>query len=93
MLKLKDYIDVLIPRGGASLIQNVLNNATVPVIETGTGICHIYIDRSADPSMVRSIALNAKTQRPSACNSIETLLVHEEYAIRELPSLTFFGRH
>ena len=87
MLKLKGYIDVLIPRGGASLIQNVLRNSSVPVIETGTGICHIYIDNSAEPSMARAIALNAKVQRPSACNSMETLLIHEEFAVRELPDL------
>ncbi len=87
MLKLKGYIDVLIPRGGASLIQNVLKNSSVPVIETGTGICHIFIDNSAEPSMARAIALNAKVQRPSACNSIETLLIHEEFAVRELPDL------
>jgi glutamate-5-semialdehyde dehydrogenase len=87
MLKLKGYIDVLIPRGGASLIQNVLRNSSVPVIETGTGICHIYIDNSAEPSMARDIALNAKVQRPSACNSMETLLIHEEFAVRELPDL------
>jgi glutamate-5-semialdehyde dehydrogenase len=87
MLKLNGYIDVLIPRGGAALIQNVVRNATVPVIETGAGICHTYIDISAQPEMARSIAVNAKAQRPSVCNAMETLLVHEAYAERGLPAL------
>jgi glutamate-5-semialdehyde dehydrogenase len=87
MLKLNGYIDVIIPRGGAALIQNVVKNATVPVIETGAGICHTYIDSSADPAMARDIALNAKVQRPSVCNSMETLLVHEAFAERELRAL------
>ncbi|KIL40045.1 gamma-glutamyl phosphate reductase [Gordoniibacillus kamchatkensis] len=87
MLKLNGYIDVLIPRGGASLIQNVVKNATVPVIETGAGICHTYIDDSANPEMAQNIALNAKVQRPSVCNAMETLLVHEAYAERELARL------
>jgi glutamate-5-semialdehyde dehydrogenase len=87
MLKLNGYIDVLIPRGGASLIQNVVKNATVPVIETGAGICHTFIDESADPRMAADIALNAKVQRPSVCNSMETLLVHEAFAAGELSNL------
>ncbi|MFC0214795.1 glutamate-5-semialdehyde dehydrogenase [Paenibacillus chartarius] len=87
MLRLNGLIDVLIPRGGASLIQNVVKNATVPVIETGAGICHTYIDQSARPDMARDIAINAKVQRPSVCNSMETLLVHADYAARELPAL------
>lgn len=87
MLKLNGLLDVLIPRGGASLIQNVVMNATVPVIETGAGICHTYIDDSADYEMALAIALNAKVQRPSVCNAMETLLVHEQFAERHLPSL------
>jgi glutamate-5-semialdehyde dehydrogenase len=87
MLKLNGLIDVLIPRGGASLIQNVVMNASVPVIETGAGICHTYIDASADPDMATRIAVNAKVQRPSVCNAMETLLVHEEYAKKHLAAL------
>ncbi|WP_195570866.1 glutamate-5-semialdehyde dehydrogenase [Paenibacillus sp. 1001270B_150601_E10] len=87
MLKLNGWLDVVIPRGGASLIQNVVQNATVPVIETGAGICHTYIDATANPEMAADIALNAKVQRPSVCNSMETLLVHQDYdqaAIQQL---------
>ncbi|GIQ65722.1 gamma-glutamyl phosphate reductase [Paenibacillus cisolokensis] len=80
MLKLNGLIDVIIPRGGASLIRTVVENATVPVIETGAGICHTYIDESADPDMASNIAFNAKVQRPSVCNAMETLLVHESFA-------------
>jgi glutamate-5-semialdehyde dehydrogenase len=87
MLKLNGLIDVLIPRGGSSLIQNVVKNATVPVIETGAGICHTYIDESADAGMAEEIAVNAKVQRPSVCNSMETLLVHEQFASKHLASL------
>ncbi|WP_019003818.1 glutamate-5-semialdehyde dehydrogenase [Cohnella laeviribosi] len=87
MLKLNGLLDVVIPRGGASLIQNVVQNATVPVIETGAGICHTYIDASANAEMAEAIALNAKVQRPSVCNSMETLLVHAEFAERGLPAL------
>lgn len=87
MLKLNGLLDVVIPRGGASLIQNVVQHATVPVIETGAGICHTYIDESADPDMAEAIAFNAKAQRPSVCNSMETLLVHEQYAERHLTGL------
>ncbi|MBR0485950.1 MAG: glutamate-5-semialdehyde dehydrogenase, partial [Oscillospiraceae bacterium] len=72
MMKLNGYLDVLIPRGGAGLIQAVVKQATVPVIETGAGNCHVYIDESALPEMAVSIADNAKTQRPSVCNAIET---------------------
>lgn len=79
MLKCKGLLDVIIPRGGASLIQNVVENATVPVIETGAGICHTYIAADADEQMAREIALNAKVQRPSVCNSMETLLIHKDY--------------
>ncbi|TVY09564.1 glutamate-5-semialdehyde dehydrogenase [Paenibacillus cremeus] len=84
MLKLNGLLDVLIPRGGASLIQNVVKNATVPVIETGAGICHTYIDASAQVVMALQIGLNAKVQRPSVCNSMETLLVHRAFAERHL---------
>jgi glutamate-5-semialdehyde dehydrogenase len=80
MMKLNGYIDVLIPRGGAGLIKSVVENSTVPVIETGAGICHLYVDESACLEMAVNIADNAKTQRPSVCNSIETVLVHEKIA-------------
>lgn len=87
LLKLNGLLDVIIPRGGHSLIQNVVQNATVPVIETGEGICHTYIDDEADPAKADPIVINAKVQRPSVCNAIETLLVHERYAAANLPSL------
>ncbi|PZE22617.1 glutamate-5-semialdehyde dehydrogenase [Paenibacillus xerothermodurans] len=87
MLKLNGLLDVLIPRGGHSLIQNVVRNASVPVIETGAGICHTYIDESAVYEMALQIAINAKVQRPSVCNSMETLLLHDSFAARYLPSL------
>lgn len=80
MLKLNGLLDVVIPRGGHSLIQNVINNATVPVIETGAGICHTYADNEADPAKVLRIAINAKAQRPSVCNSMETLLLQSNFA-------------
>ncbi|MCM3708230.1 MULTISPECIES: glutamate-5-semialdehyde dehydrogenase [Cytobacillus] len=79
MFKLNEYLDVLIPRGGAKLIRTVVENSTVPVLETGAGNCHIYIDESADKEMAVSIAVNAKTQRPSVCNACETILVHREW--------------
>ena len=87
MMRLNDYLDVLIPRGGAGLIQNVKNHATVPVIETGTGNNHVYIDKDANLEMAVKIAMNAKTQRPSVCNAIETLLVHKDVASEVLPIL------
>jgi glutamate-5-semialdehyde dehydrogenase len=87
MLKLSGVLDVVIPRGGQSLIQNVVNNATVPVIETGAGICHTYIDAEADAELAKRIAFNAKVQRPSVCNSMETLLVHEAFAREHLAAL------
>ncbi|WP_405079449.1 glutamate-5-semialdehyde dehydrogenase [Paenibacillus chitinolyticus] len=87
MLKLNGLLDVLIPRGGASLIQNVVKNATVPVIETGAGICHTFVDESAKPEMAEKIAINAKVQRPSVCNSMETLLVHRIHAEKHLSDL------
>lgn len=80
MMKLNGCLDVLIPRGGAGLIKAVMNQATVPVIETGVGNCHVYVDESADIDMAVSIADNAKTQRPSVCNAIESLLVHKNIA-------------
>lgn len=79
MFRLNDYLDVLIPRGGAKLIQTVVEQSTVPVLETGAGNCHIYIDESAAKEMAVSIAVNAKTQRPSVCNACETILVHREW--------------
>jgi glutamate-5-semialdehyde dehydrogenase len=87
MLKLNGLLDVVIPRGGAALIQNVVQNATVPVIETGAGICHTFIDESADVQMAAAIAFNAKVQRPSVCNAMETLLVHERFALIHLPEV------
>lgn len=87
MLTLNGLLDVIIPRGGRSLIQNVVQNATVPVIETGAGVCHTYLDATADTQMAEAITLNAKVQRPSVCNSMETLLVHANYAQAHLPSL------
>lgn len=85
LMKLTDYLDVLIPRGGANLIQTVLATATVPVIETGTGNCHIYVDKDAQLEMATSIVVNAKCQRPSVCNAAETLLIHREVASEFLP--------
>ncbi len=85
MMKLNGYIDVLIPRGGAGLISSVVKNATVPVIETGTGNCHIYVDESADLAMAVDILNNGKTQRPSVCNALESLLVSEKVAEEFLP--------
>lgn len=84
ILKLNGLIDVVIPRGGSSLIQHVVQHATVPVIETGAGICHTYIDETADLGMALAISLNAKVQRPSVCNSMETLLVSRRFADQHL---------
>lgn len=80
MMKLNDFIDVLIPRGGAGLIQAVVRNATVPVIQTGVGNCHVYVDKDADLEMAKNIVINAKTSRPSVCNAEEKLLIHEDIA-------------
>lgn len=88
MLKLNGVLDVVIPRGGHSLIRRVIENATVPAIETGAGICHTYLDESAQPELALRIAMNAKIQRPSVCNSMETLLVHDHYAAKHLADLT-----
>lgn len=79
LFHLKEYLDVLIPRGGKNLIDTVVSKATVPVIETGAGNCHIYIDESANVQMAKDIVLNAKTQRPSVCNAAESLLIHEKW--------------
>ncbi|MQL53825.1 glutamate-5-semialdehyde dehydrogenase [Desulfofundulus thermobenzoicus] len=87
MLKLNDLLDVLIPRGGAGLIRTVVQNATVPVIETGVGNCHVYVDEDADLKMARDIVINAKCQRPGVCNAMETLLVHRAVARELLPGL------
>ncbi|MDW8706209.1 glutamate-5-semialdehyde dehydrogenase [Streptococcus suis] len=87
LMTAKGKIDLLVPRGGAGLIQAVVENATVPVIETGTGICHVYVDKDADLDKALQIVVNAKTSRPSVCNSAEVLLVHEEIASQFLPRL------
>ncbi|MBE7050019.1 MAG: glutamate-5-semialdehyde dehydrogenase [Ruminococcaceae bacterium] len=80
LMKMNDYLDVLIPRGGAGLIKSVVENSTVPVIETGTGNCHIYVDKSADVNMAKDIIINAKTSRTSVCNAAESLLIHKDVA-------------
>ena len=85
LMRLTDYLDCLIPRGGAGLIRSVLENAQVPVIETGVGNCHVYVDESADLDMALEIVFNAKCQRPGVCNAMETLLVHQAVAERFLP--------
>ncbi len=87
LMQLSDYLDVLIPRGGAGLIKSVVANAKVPVIETGVGNCHVYVDESADIDMASSIIFNAKTSRPSVCNAIETVLVHKAIAEKALPKI------
>lgn len=87
MMRLNKYIDVLIPRGGAGLISAVVNNSTVPVIETGTGNCHTYVDKSADIAMAVNIVNNAKTSRPSVCNACESILVHKDIADEFLPAM------
>ncbi len=85
MMGLTDYLDVLIPRGGAGLIRSVVENSRVPVIQTGAGNCHVYVDEFADIPMAAEIIFNAKTQRPSVCNAIETILVHRNIAEKALP--------
>lgn len=87
LMKANGYVDVLIPRGGAGLIKSVIANATVPVIETGTGNCHIYIDETADLEMAVNITNNGKTQRPSVCNALESCLVHKSVAKEFLPMM------
>ena len=86
-MKLNTYVDVLIPRGGAGLIRSVVENSTIPVIETGTGNCHVYVDKDADLEMAVRIIFNAKTQRIGVCNACESLVVHREVAERFLPML------
>ena len=87
LMQLSEYLDVLIPRGGAGLIKSVVNNSKVPVIETGVGNCHVYVDDSADVKMAADIVFNAKTSRPSVCNAIETVLVHKDIADKALPAI------
>ncbi|SFC69025.1 glutamate-5-semialdehyde dehydrogenase [Clostridium uliginosum] len=87
MMRLNEYIDVLIPRGGAGLIQAVVKNATVPVIETGVGNCHVYVDAGADLEMAKNIVINAKTSRPAVCNAEEKLLVNKNVAEEFLPTI------
>lgn len=86
-MKLNEYLDVLIPRGGAGLIRSVVENATVPVIETGTGNCHVYVDASADPEMAVNIIINGKTQRIGVCNAVESVLIHEDAVASVMPAL------
>ena len=87
LMHLNDYLDVLIPRGGRGLIQRVVKTATVPVIETGAGNCHIYVDKDAQLNMAQAIVVNAKVQRPSVCNAAEKLLIHQDVAAAYLPVL------
>lgn len=87
MLKMNRYFDVIIPRGGAGLIKTVVENSTIPVIETGTGVCHTFVDASADLVMAEQIAFNAKVSRPAVCNAMETLLVHQGIAAQFLPGM------
>ncbi len=87
LMKLSEYLDVLIPRGGAGLINAVAENATVPVIKTGVGNCHVFVDASADLEMAVNIIDNGKTQRPSVCNAIETVLIHKDVAAKFLPMM------
>lgn len=94
LITANDYVDVVVPRGGKGLIQHVVKNATVPVIETGAGNCHLYIDLDADLKKAIDISVNAKIQRPSVCNAIETILVHKDIAKDYLPAMVkaFDGR-
>lgn len=87
MMRLNQYIDVLIPRGGRGLIQRVVQTASVPVIETGAGNCHVYVDRDADLAMATNIVVSAKVQRPSVCNAAEKLLIHRDVAAQYLPTI------
>lgn len=89
MTHMRGLLDVIIPRGGAGLIQHIVTNSTVPVIETGTGVCHTFVDETADFDMAIKIAVNAKTSHPSVCNAMETLLVHEAIAPEFLPKLSW----
>jgi glutamate-5-semialdehyde dehydrogenase len=86
LMKARGLVDLLVPRGGAGLIRTVVENSTVPVIETGTGNCHVFVDASADLDQALAITLNSKTRRTSVCNAAETLLVHQDVADRFLPA-------
>ena len=87
LIRMDRYVDVVIPRGGAGLIKMVVQNSSVPVIQTGVGVCHTFVDENADLVMAREIAFNAKVSRPSVCNAMETLLVHEKIAADFLPAM------
>ena len=87
LMRLRAYVDLLIPRGGRGLIRSALDHATVPVLQTGEGVCHIYVDKAADADMAREVTVNAKTSRPSVCNAAECLLVHRDIAGRVLPDI------
>ena len=87
LMELRGYVDLLIPRGGAGLIRAVVENAKVPVIETGAGTCHVYVDRAADPDMAARILFNAKTSRPSVCNAAECVLIHKDIAQAFIPKM------
>ena len=87
LMRLRAYVDLLIPRGGRGLIRSALDHAAVPVLQTGEGVCHIYVDKAADADMAREITVNAKTSRPSVCNAAECLLVHRDIAGRVLPDI------
>ena len=87
LMKRKDFLDVLIPRGGAGLIRSVVENSTIPVIETGTGNCHVYVDKDADVDMAVKILMNAKTQRIGVCNACESLVVHRAVRDKFLPKM------
>lgn len=94
LIQANDYVDVAIPRGSAGLIQHVVKNATVPVIETGAGVCHLYVDKDADMDKALAIAINGKVQRPSVCNALETILVHQDVITTFLPKLKLaFEKH
>ena len=93
MLKMREYIDILIPRGGKSLIRTVVENSSVPVIETGEGNCHIYVDKDADEKMAEEIIINAKTSRPAVCNAVESLLISEDSALKFLPKILLKLQH
>lgn len=88
LMRLRGYVDLLIPRGGRGLIRAALENAAVPVLQTGEGVCHIYIDKAADLDMAKAVTLNAKTSRPSVCNAAECLLVHADIAASALPAIS-----
>jgi glutamate-5-semialdehyde dehydrogenase len=87
MMRLNNYLDILIPRGGAGLIQTVVENSSVPVIETGVGNCHVFVDASADLSMATDIVVNSKTHRPGVCNAAESLLIHADIASKAIPRI------